>query len=247
MARYTFGDSDLAAARLALVASVFEAPSRDLLQRSIPPGSEVLDVGCGPGHSTRLVAETCRPRRLVGLDASAAYVELARRTTTDPVVAFEVHDVTAPPLPGAPVDALYGRLLLAHLPDPLAIVERWATQVRPGGVVVLDELDDIEAPPGPLRAYEELVVRVVDAGGGAMYAGPLLAPLGGRSVGLPVDGAVAASMYAMNLASWREDAVAGGLAGDDELDDLALALAEVAERPGERTVRWVLHHAVLEV
>ena len=78
-----------------------------------------------------------------------------------------------------------------------------------------------------------------------MYAGPLLAALGGRCVDVHVDTAVAARMYAMNLATWREDARARGLAGSDELDRIAEGLATLRSHPGAGSVRWVLRQVVL--
>ena len=155
---YTFGDGDLAARRLGLVAEAFEAPSRELLALASPDEVDsALDLGCGPGHTTRLLAATCRPRRTLGLDGSADFVRTAGRLTDDPTVRFAVHDVTALPLPGAPVDLVYARLLLAHLPDPPALAERWRTQLRPGGALVLDEVEAIAPPPGVLREYLDLV------------------------------------------------------------------------------------------
>jgi trans-aconitate 2-methyltransferase len=240
--RYTFGDSDLAAQRMALVAEVFGPSSRALLARAVPPGAGIaLDLGCGPGHSTRLLAEVCRPRRTVGVDGSERYVELAHATTHDAAVEFVHHDVTRLPLPEAPVDVVYARLLLAHLSDPPGLVERWRTQLRPGGVVVADEVESIEAPPGVLRDYEELVVALVAAEGGPMYAGPLLAPLGGDCVEVLVDSAVAARMYGMNLASWRDRALGLGLASPEDLDRLAAGLGRLVDgQRGQGPVRWVL-------
>jgi trans-aconitate 2-methyltransferase len=248
--RYTFGDSDLAAERMALVAEVFEPSSRALLARAVPPGVGLaLDLGCGPGHTTRLLAEVCRPGRTVGLDGSERYVARARATTPDPSVAFTRHDVTGLPLPEAPVDVVYARLLLAHLPDPPGLVERWRTQLRPGGVVVVDEVESIEAPPGVLRDYEDLVVALVAAEGGPMYAGPLLAPLGGECVEVLVEAAVAARMYGMNLATWGERALALGLARAGELERVAAGLGAVAGgadgRGGREKVRWVLRQIVV--
>jgi len=245
--RYTFGDNDLAARRLALVAEVFEPTSRTLIASSIPVGAPfVLDLGCGPGHSTRLLARVSRPRRVLGLDTSTRFLDLARELTGEPSVAFAVHDATEMPLPGAPVDALYARLLLAHLRDPLARVERWISQVRPGGELVLDEVEAIEAPPGVLRDYESLVTGLVAAEGGSMYAGRLLEPLGGRCVELHVDTAVAARMYAMNLATWHDDVRRRGLAGRADLDRIRGGLAALRSRPGAGSVRWVLRQVVLE-
>jgi trans-aconitate 2-methyltransferase len=240
--RYTFGDSDLAAQRMALVAEVFGPSSRALLERTVPRGRELaLDLGCGPGHSTRMLAEVCRPRRTLGVDGSERYVELARATTQDPAVGFVHHDVTRLPLPEAPVDVVYARLLLAHLPDPPGLVERWRTQLQPGGVVVADEVESIEAPPGVLRDYEELVVALVAAEGGPMYAGPLLAPLGGDCVEVLVDAAVAARMYGMNLATWRDRALGLGLASPDDLDRVAAGLGRLVDgQGGQGPVRWVL-------
>jgi SAM-dependent methyltransferase len=245
--KYTFGDSDLAAERMALVAEVFEPSSRALLDRGVPAGSGLaLDLGCGPGHTTRLVADACRPRRTVGVDGSERYVELARATTPDPTVTFVQHDVTRLPLPEAPADVVYARLLLAHLPDPPGLVERWCSQVRPGGVVVVDEVESIEAPPGVLREYEGLVVALVAAEGGPMYAGPLLAPLGGECVEVMVDAAVAARMYGMNLTTWGDRALGLGLAGSDDLDRVAAGLERVADgRTRLAPVRWVLRQLVV--
>jgi trans-aconitate 2-methyltransferase len=252
--RYTFGDGDLAARRLALVASVYEGSSRALLASAVPAGAgTVVDLGCGPGYTTRLVAEVCRPRRTIGLDSSATFVELARRLTAEAgergvelAVEFAVHDATELPFPASPVDAVHARLLLAHLPDPLGVVEGWRSQLRPGGVVVLDEVEAMHVPPGVLRDYEALVVAVVASGGGAMYAGPLIEPLGGRCVQIVVDGAVAARMYGLNLVTWRDDAVDRGLATAAELDRVAAGLHDLAGRPGTTAVRWVMRQVVVE-
>lgn len=245
-ASYCFGDSDAAAERLALLAEVFAESSRSLIARSIPPHRDaVLDLGCGPGYSTRLIAETCRPARLIGLDASERYVSLARRLTADAGIDFAVHDATSLPLPAAPVDVVFSRLLLAHLPNPLEVVDGWRTQLRSGGVLVIEELDDIDTPAGPLRDYKKLAVQVVATGGASLFAGPLLAPLGGRSVEVLVGADVAARMFNMNLATWRRAAVDHDLAEDDRLDRLAEELQALTVRPGTEPVRWVLRHLVI--
>ncbi len=251
MSRYTFGDGDLAVRRMDLVAGLFDASSRAFLADALPQRVDTaLDLGCGPGHTTRLLAEVARAHRTVGVDGSERYVAAARaRTAADPAVElavqFAVHDVTSLPLPAAPADAIYARLLLAHLPDPPALVEQWRTQLRPGGVLVLDDVEDIEAPPGVLRDYEDLVVALVATQGATMYAGRVLAPLGGRCVDVHVEAPLAARIFGMNLATWRHDALAGGLADDDHLDAVARGLATLAATgPGGPTVRWVLRQVV---
>ena len=240
---YTFGDGDLARRRLDLLAEVYDRSSRALLAEVAPEApATALDLGCGPGHTTRMVADVCRPARTIGVDASARYVDHARAIIGRPGISFVAHDVTAPPLPGMPAGLIYARMLLAHLPAPLDVVARWRTQLAPGGVVVLEEVEAIEAPPGVLADYERLVTAVVAGGGGTMAIGPALgAALGGRSVDVPVDVVDAARMFGLNLATWGGDAVARGLATADEVDRLARELAALAAiGRGTAVVRWVL-------
>ncbi len=240
---YTFGDDDVAVRRIGLVAEIFAASSRALLQQAtadLDRRDAALDLGCGPGHTTRLLAEVVGARTLA-VDASDRYLDAARAATADPAVAYAVHDVTRIPLPGAPADVVYARLLLAHLPGPLDLARAWLTQVRSGGVLVLEEVEHIEAPPGVLRAYEDLVTALVAAEGGTMAAGPLLDPLGGERVGVPVDRAAAARMFGLNLAVWGDDAVRRGLASAAEVAELAAGLDAVEAGP---PVRWTLRQVV---
>jgi len=60
--------------------------------------SRALDVGCGSGWATRLMAETARNGHVIGIDISDEMIELARSTSSDyPNVSFEV--ATAEHLP----------------------------------------------------------------------------------------------------------------------------------------------------
>jgi len=240
--RYTFGDDEPAVQRLALVAEAYETVSRALLERHVPPGAPVVvDAGCGPGFSTELIARACRPRRLIGLDASEAFLRSARQRV--PAAEFVAHDVTAVPFPTPPVDVMYARLVLAHLGDPPAILDRWRQQLGPGGILVSEELEGIEAPAGPLRDYDDLSSAIVRAGGGVMCAGPLLADLGGRCLPVVAPAALAARIYSFNVRLWRERDDTG--IGNDELARLEQALADVAQSDDHQTVAWIVRQTVL--
>jgi SAM-dependent methyltransferase len=254
---YTFGDSDLAAERMALVAETFEPPSRRLLadaRGALPEAPElVVDLGCGPGHSTRLIAEVTGARRTIGLDASAAFLGEAARTSSGTIEYLE-HDVTAVPFPVDPADLIYCRLVLAHQPDPAAVVARWVTQLRPGGVLALDEVEYIETPDPVLERYEELVVALVASRGALMYAGPVIERMtegdGWRKAAsrlvehlVPVE--LAARMYGMNLRTWRHDPAITAMCSEDSLDRLANDLDERARSTGDPLVRWGLRQALL--
>jgi len=87
--RYTFGDTPPAARRLDLLAALFEPPTASFLRRDAlqQPGL-AIDLGCGPGHTTRLVALTTGAVRTVGLDTSEAFLEAARAGPAVPGVEF---------------------------------------------------------------------------------------------------------------------------------------------------------------
>ena len=200
-----------------------------------------LDLGSGPGFSTELIALICRPRTLIGLDSSEQFLRAARARV--PGALFETHDVSVVPFPTPPPDMIYARLVLAHLPDPSSIVDRWRQQLATGGVFLSEELDDIEAPAGALRDYDRLSADIVQRGGGVMYAGPLLDHLGGRGVRVVATAALAARIYSFNVRLWRVHGDSG--VPTERLVELEQGLAELAGTQDGRTVTWVVRQTVV--
>lgn len=253
---YSFGDSAVAAERLALVARVFDAPSREWLITHRPEHANfAYGLGCGPGYTTALVAEVTGARRVVGLDASAAFVDRARDGAPSGVefLGFDVREV---PFPEGPADLVFARLLLAHLPAPVALARRWATQLRPGGVLLLDEVERIETSQPTFAAYLRLAAARVAASGAVMCVGPLLRPLAGESgIGSvsmrtrehPVASRDAAAMFAMNLAAWGEEAVRAGLLDRATLAQLSGELARLRSSEASDEIVWFLCEAACQV
>jgi trans-aconitate 2-methyltransferase len=256
---YAFGDSDRAARRLELVAAVFAGPTRELLRRAAQmhgPAELALDLGCGPGLSTKLLHAMVGPARTVGLDSSPAFV--ARASARAPAgVSYAVHDVRSVPSPEAPADVVLARLLLAHLPDAAGTARTWATQLRVGGLLILDEIEFIHTDHPVLARYEELAVAVVAARGGPMYAGPELAGPGALEgdglavrrcdlVRLAVPTAEAAAMYALNLPTWRDDAAITSRWTPEEVDSLARELDGLRHSPVTGEITWGLRQVVAE-
>jgi trans-aconitate 2-methyltransferase len=255
---YAFGDSPPAARRLGLLAEVFETPSRGFLQHSSGdrPGPVVLavDLGCGPGHSTRLVASVVGARRTLGLDQSGSFVALAQ-AGAPPGVEFAVHDVTMVPFPCPPAGLIYGRFLLTHLPDPPAALAAWATQLAPGGLLLVDEVERIDTAQPALRGYLDTAAALLASRGHRLEIGgalhhlpdpPGLARRHDRVARLAPSPARAAELFAQNLAVWRDDAVAAGVATDAALDRLAADLATVAGGGVEGTITWELRQLAFQ-
>ena len=174
MARYTYGDSDLAGDRLALVAGLFRPTSEAFLRAASPHEPDMaLDLGCGPGHTTALVHEAAGAQRTVGIDRSEAFARRARDGV--PGSAFVAADVASAPLPIARADLVYARLLLAHLPDPPDVVAQWSTILTIKGRVLVDDLEAIETDDDVFRRYlDDVALAVIRAQGGALFVGPVL-------------------------------------------------------------------------
>jgi trans-aconitate 2-methyltransferase len=252
---YTFGDTDVAARRLALLDQVFGPASRALLADVVRrPPSLAYDLGCGPGHTTAMIAAVTAAARTVGLDSSPAHVTRARSGASDRIE-FARHDVRTLPFPAGPADLIYGRLLLAHLPDPVAAVLGWVTQLTGDGLVVLDEIEWINTTNPVLRAHLQLADALVAAGGARMQAGPLLASLPGdhrlrlrlaRVTEVHVPTATAAAMFSMNLAAVGERPAELGLCSSAALRELRAELAGLTTSPAAGEITWGMHQAAYE-
>jgi SAM-dependent methyltransferase len=175
MARYTYGDSPLAAERLSLVARMFQPTTRSFVGAVVRRRPRIaVDLGCGPGHTTRLLHEVTGARSTVGLDRSDAFVAAARKDAPDGV-SFSVHDVTRVPFPTGRADVVYARLLLAHLADAEGVVRRWSTMLTIGGLLLADDLEWIDAAEPTFRGYlDDVAIAVVRAEGGDLFVGPRL-------------------------------------------------------------------------
>ncbi|MFF2195420.1 class I SAM-dependent methyltransferase [Streptomyces sp. NPDC058157] len=101
--------------------------------------SDVLDVGCGTGSLSLLLAEA--GHRVTGVDVALRMIEQARLKfgTAGLEACFLVGDAMKPPTPGGRFDALLSRHLMWTLPDPEAALREWVTRLRPGGRLVLVE------------------------------------------------------------------------------------------------------------
>jgi SAM-dependent methyltransferase len=214
-----------------------------------------LDLGCGPGNTTALVAQVTGARRTIGLDRSAAFVAEARTRVTAPGVEFRQHDVTATPFPAGPADFLYARLLVAHLADPATAVARWLTQLAPGGRLAVEEVEWIDTADPILAEYLEIVVALLAANGGDMFAGPTLAALrpdAGTArrhdevVVLPVDAAQAARMFRLNLGVWGADPWVADRYGAATVTRLAGQLERLSATSAPAGITWGLRHLVFE-
>ncbi|OBF60222.1 methylase [Mycobacterium sp. 852002-50816_SCH5313054-b] len=142
---YVLGHADVEVQRLLLQARLYDGYTEHALRLAgLRPGMRVLDIGSGPGDvsfvAARLVGAT---GSVLGVDAAPAMVELANARAAEQglsTVHFVHSAIDAIEL-DEPVDAIVGRLILMHLPDPAAALRRLSSFVRPGGVIAFSEND----------------------------------------------------------------------------------------------------------
>ncbi len=209
---YKFGDGELAAARLKRLAAVFEPTTREFLEtlRSRCP-RYVADLGCGPGYTSRLLADVFPHAKVCGIDSSANFISLACRATNDRFT-FQFGDVTRK-LPTGPFDLIYARYLLAHIAAFQATVELWGAYLSPDGAVALEENEWIETTQPTFRQYLAIVAAMLAEGGQMLHVGAeldavpnwgSLVKASSELVPIAVGEGTSAELFVPNLRSWRQ-------------------------------------------
>jgi SAM-dependent methyltransferase len=205
------------------------------------PGTDVLDVGCGPGTITVDIAGRVAPGRVVGIDSAADAVGAAAEAAAGvPNLEVRVDDVYALEVADASFDVVHAHQVLQHLSDPVAALREMRRVCRPGGVVAARDsiyraMSWFPADPR-LDRWLDLYCAVAEGNGGEPDAGAHLLHWAQEAGFGEVTTSASAWCYATpeertwwgglwadRVSSTRlgDQAVERGLATRDELDDLA--------------------------
>src|SRR5712692_581024 len=140
---YAFGRSRAEYDRLIEQGELFRPlTERMLLAAGIERGMRVLDVGCGVGDVSFLVAALVGPEgSVVGVDLDAEALKLAEvRRTAQGITNVEFRQSDARSVDsGRLFDAAVGRFVLMFMSDATATLRQIAERVRPGGIVAFHE------------------------------------------------------------------------------------------------------------
>jgi ubiquinone/menaquinone biosynthesis C-methylase UbiE len=211
---YSFGDSPIAQQRLEYLADAFDPSTRAWFDSlDIDHCQSAVDLGCGIGRTTTLLAEHFAPDFLVGLDNSESMLSRARSQSHTHAL-FIAHDVTQSPFPVPASELLYARFLLTHLSSPHRVLEVWSQALKPKGVLLLEETSDLRSDHPAFSRYYEIVAAMQAHYGQVQKIGREIDALVDtsiflikrselRSVNLP--GHVMARLHAMNIETWKND------------------------------------------
>lgn len=119
-------------------------PSRDLLQH-VPLNHPklIVDLGCGPGNSTQLLAERYPEAELLGVDSSAEMLEAARQRLPE---ARFIHADIVKWTPTDSIDLIFANAVFQWVPDHLAVLERLLSALHSGSVLAIQVPDNLAEP-----------------------------------------------------------------------------------------------------
>lgn len=252
---YSFGETELAARRLGVVARIFDPISEDFVSVALTFRSRfALDLGCGAGFTTRLLSRVAEPEHTIGVDRSEDFLARAR-ANAGAAESYAAADITRelPSFGGAP-DLIYLRLLASHLRSPEHEISRWAGELAPGGLLLVEDVESIATGIAAFERYLNLVAAMLEYYGNELYVGPRLtaANWGGgvsveisRVVEVPPDVALVARMFRMNLEGWRHDSYIEATCLHGEVDGIAGELERLAEEPSSGGITWKLRQISL--
>jgi len=125
--------------RLAAVEELFDPGTfRCLASLGIAPGTRCLEVGGGRGSVARFMAERVgRAGEVVVTDIDVEQLQ----GCDAPNITVRVHDVAVDPLEEVSFDIVHARLVLEHLPTRLAVLDKLAAALRPGGGLLVEDFD----------------------------------------------------------------------------------------------------------
>jgi ubiquinone/menaquinone biosynthesis C-methylase UbiE len=175
-APYSLGHTPEEYERLRQQARVWDAATGRLLDEvGLGPGESCLDAGCGPGETMRAMAERVGPAgRVLGIDADPAIGAMTQTMLHGAghrQCTFQARHITAAdPIPGAPFDLVYARLLLFHVPQRAGVLASLWDAVAPGGHLLVQDYDIRGVNTAPELDWVHDVLRVITGAFGAAGA-----------------------------------------------------------------------------
>ncbi|MES2945392.1 MAG: methyltransferase domain-containing protein, partial [Pseudomonadota bacterium] len=119
-------------------------PVRDLVAAlSVQPVRTAIDLGCGPGNSTEVLAQRFPDAKVTGMDSSEDMVVAARKRL--PELAFELADIASWNPPES-YDVILANASLQWLPDHAGLYPRLVSKLAPGGSLAVQTPDNIDEP-----------------------------------------------------------------------------------------------------
>lgn len=216
-------------ARLAGMEAQWDAGTfRHLERLELGPDSVCWEIGAGAGSVATWLAERCG--RVLVTDVDTRFVE----PLAGPNLEVQRHDVVTDPPPDDRFDLIHARLVLEHLPQRDAVLDRLTEALLPGGWLLIEDYDwsSFGADPGSEaidRVSAAVIGLMVQAGFDPHLGRRLLREFWdrglvetgaeGRMLVMPSDHPGSA-FYRLSLMSLREPVVQAGKVAEHQVDEV---------------------------
>ncbi len=219
-----------------------------------PPGSTVLEAGCGVGAQTILLAGNSPQAQFVSIDISPESLARAQERVLKagyPNVTFLQADICSMKFPAETFDHVFVCFTLEHIHNPLVALENLMTVLRPGGTITVIEGDHGSAifypdTPDAHLVIDCLVILQRQSGGNALIGRELehLLEESGfvdvyispkqtyASQNVPHSSEAVKKIFIAMIEGVREQAIAAGLADPDAWDRGVRDLYRTTEKNG---------------
>jgi ubiquinone/menaquinone biosynthesis C-methylase UbiE len=248
MSRYVITGGKAGKDRLKLLSQVLLPTTSQLFKTAgIGEGMKCLDMGCGGGFVTLLLADLVGPGgKVIGADADAAILALAREDADAGRRGnVEFRQADALVCQGEEeYDLVYARCLLTHLSEPEKCLGEMIKACKPNGVVVIEDIDFTGSFCHPYSSayqrYTELYQEVVRRRGGDANVGPKLPGMLRRAgvteiqVGLAQPAHIEGEgkfMASITMARIADAVLSEQLATEDEVGQVIAELNDAAADP----------------
>ncbi|MGB3262762.1 MAG: methyltransferase domain-containing protein [Microcoleus sp.] len=125
----------------------------------LPAGTTVLDVGCGIGGSSRILAQDYK-FAVTGITISPQQVKRAQELTPPELdLQFRVDDAMALSFPDASFDVVWSIEAGPHMPDKAVFAKELMRVIKPGGLLVVADWNQRDSRQIPLNFWEKPVMR----------------------------------------------------------------------------------------
>ncbi|MBD2254203.1 methyltransferase domain-containing protein [Nostoc parmelioides] len=125
----------------------------------LPPGTTLLDVGCGIGGSSRILARDYG-FAVTGITISPQQVQRAQQLTPQELNAqFLVDDAMALSFPDGSFDVVWSIEAGPHMPDKAIFAKELMRVLKPGGIMVLADWNQRDDRQKPLNFWEKPVMQ----------------------------------------------------------------------------------------
>lgn len=235
--------------RLRILARVMWPTTLEFLKGfQLARDARCLDVGCGGGDVSVALSRMVPLGHVTGIDFDASKLLIAQQEAESLGIGnvdFRVEDVSSSGRMDDRFDFIYVRFVLTHLRDPAAVLSRLYEQIKPGGMLAVEDIDfsgHVCYPPSAaFDRYVELYCQSARSRGCDPCIGPRLPSLihsaGFSNVSVGIVQPSGISGEAKRIAPITFDAIAesalqSGLETSEKLQTTSDALYEFARQHG---------------